>query len=695
MAENLRTFAYQLSYLLTHVTVADILDMLLVAAVFFVIFQVLRQTRALQVLRGAIIVAILGAVLLVVLPLKTFSLLLRGLLLAGAIALPFIFHDELRRLLSGLGRFGRRPQGLGPAVEQMKQTLVSAVTQLASRREGALIVLEGSTPLADIAATGIPIHADTVTAELLTTIFHPRTPLHDGAVIIREGAIVAAGCLLPVQAPEARYTHLGMRHRAALGLTSEIPDAMVIVVSEETGRISVAQGGHLHQGLSQAQLETRLDRFQGMVEQPAHVTWSQLVGTLRLWFRRDRIGATLRTGAMSLALAFLTWISVTYQANPPQQVTIRNVPLAAPIPPEGLTIVGNVPSSVTVRAQTTADRLSELDAASARATVSLTGLDAGVHRVPVDVTLADPRAQVISVVPADIDVTLEVIISRTLTPTVEVVDLGSLPPGFALGDVQLSPETVTVRGAQSLVEQVAEARVQLTLSGRRTDFQQTLAVELLDTEGQRISDLAPSPEEVLATVPIRRTFSTREVAVQANLARQTVETGYQITEVLVSPSTVTLTGQQAVLNGVGDFVETAVITLTGATDLMVVDVPLLLPEGVEAIDVQGEPVASVTVRITIEPIMDYLVLTVQPIVINLPPNLTVQSLSPREVNVLLSGPEPLIAEVQQEPGLVTVTLDLAGYGVGLQTVKLTAEAPQGLSVQLFPPEFDVTLSQVQ
>jgi diadenylate cyclase len=130
MAETLTTLTYQLSYLLTHATVADILDIVLVAAVFFVVFQVLRQTRALQVLRGAITVAILGAVLLVLLRLKTFSLLLRGLLLVGAMALPFIFHDELRRLLSGLGRFGRRPQGLGPAVEQMKQTLLSAVMQL-------------------------------------------------------------------------------------------------------------------------------------------------------------------------------------------------------------------------------------------------------------------------------------------------------------------------------------------------------------------------------------------------------------------------------------------------------------------------------------------------------------------------------------------------------------------------------------
>jgi diadenylate cyclase len=695
MAENLKTFAYQLSYLLTRISAADILDMLLVAAAFFVIFQVLRQTRALQVLRGAIIVAILGTLLLVLLPLRTFSLLLRGLLLAGAIALPFIFHDELRRLLSGLGRFGRRPQGLGPAVEQMKQTLVSAVTQLASRREGALIVLEGATPLSDIAATGIPVAAETVTAELLATIFHPRTPLHDGAVILRDGALVAAGCLLPVQAPEARFTHLGMRHRAALGLTSEIPDAMVIVVSEETGRISVAQGGHLHQGLSQAQLETRLDRFQGMVEQPTHVTWGQLAGTLKLWFSRDRIGATLQTGAIAVVLAFLAWISVTYQANPPQQVTIRNVPLVAPTPRQGLTIVGNVPTSVSVRAQTTADRLNELDAASIRASVSLSGLDAGVHRVPVEVTLADPRAQVISVTPADLDITLELITTRTLTPTVEALDPQSLPPGFALGEVQLSPSTVTVRGAQSLVGEVAEARVQLTLAGRRTDFQQTLAVQLLDAEGQPISGLAPDPEQVLATVPIQRTFATREVAVQANLARETVEAGYQIAEILISPSTVTLTGQQAVLNTVGDFVETAVITLTDATGLMVVDVPLLLPEGVEAIDAQGEPIASVTVRITIEPVTDYLVLTVQPLVINLAPNLSIQSLSPQEVNVLLSGPEPVIARVQQDPALVAVTLDLAGVGAGLQTVALTAEAPEGLTVQLFPPEFDVTLSQVQ
>jgi YbbR domain-containing protein len=237
--------------------------------------------------------------------------------------------------------------------------------------------------------------------------------------------------------------------------------------------------------------------------------------------------------------------------------------------------------------------------------------------------------------------------------------------------------------------------VELNLSGRRTDFQQTLAVELLDTEGRLISGLAPNPEELLATIPIRRTFSTREVAVQANLARKTVETGYQVTQVVVSPSTVTLTGQQAVLNGVGDFVETAVITLTGATDLMVLDVPLLLPDGVEAIDAQGEPVASVTVRITIEPVTDYLVLTVRPLVINLAPNLSVQSLSPEEVNVLLSGPQPVIARVQKDPGLVAVTLELGGYGVGLQTVALTAEAPEGLSVQLFPPEVDVTLSQAQ
>ena len=145
MNDALTGLLYQLLYLFNHFTAADVVDVALVSVVFFIIFQALRQRRALQLLRGAIIFTILGAALLLLLPLNTFNWLLRGLLLVSVVALPLLFQDELRQALTGLGQVGRRRMEGGSTYDQFKTAIVSAVTQLASQRRGALIVLEGKT----------------------------------------------------------------------------------------------------------------------------------------------------------------------------------------------------------------------------------------------------------------------------------------------------------------------------------------------------------------------------------------------------------------------------------------------------------------------------------------------------------------------------------------------------------------------
>ncbi len=692
MTDKLSSFAFQLAYLFTHLTLANVVDIALVAVVFFFVLQALRRTRSLQLLRGAITFGILAAALLVVLPLDTFNWLLRAMLLAGAVAWPIIFQEELRQGLTGLGQVGRLRRGVGSAYDRFKAAIVTAATQLASRHEGALIVLEAQTPLADIIATGIPVQAEKLTAELLESLFQPKTPLHDGAVVLRGDRLVAASCILPVQTEGTGDTHLGTRHRAALGLSSQAPNALAIVVSEETGHISVAQGGRLHQDLSDVQLADWLDRFQEQLSGKPGSGWRRFAANLAGWFRGTSLRSTLGSLVLAVGLALIAWVSVVYQTNPPQQVTVANAQLTVTSPALDLVSMQDLPGEVSVQVQTTRDRVEALDAKSIRAEAVLAELPAGVHRVGVKVTLADERAQVVSIMPQFVDVILEPLATRTLTPTVTTRGVDALPPGHTLNSVRLAPETISVQGAQSLVNQVAAARVSLALNDHRADFQQALPVELLDGSGELLTILQSSPDTVLATVSITRTFDTRTAAVQANLETGSLERGYQVTAIRLSPPEVTLTGQEAALDEAGDFVATVPIGLAGVFDSLTSDVPLILPKGVSALNYQGESVTSIVARVAVSPATGYLALSKVPTLSGVPPSHSARP-SPGSVTVLLVGPQPLLAQVEMEPSLVLVALNLAGYEPGSYLLPLNVQAPEGLRVELFPAEVDIALTK--
>jgi diadenylate cyclase len=224
--------------------IPDVIDILLVAVLFYLLFFLAQGTQAVQLLRGMVLVILVAFLASQLLPFKGFSWLIENALPALLIAVPVIFQPELRRALERLGRTGsllaRWQQE--EVVEQVVEEVARAAHRLASERHGALIVFERETGLQEFIETGVPINAD-VKTELLRTIFHPNTALHDKAVIIRNARIVAAGCMLPVT-HNPQYRGLGTRHRAAIGLTEE-SDALVIVVSEETGIISVAYNGRV------------------------------------------------------------------------------------------------------------------------------------------------------------------------------------------------------------------------------------------------------------------------------------------------------------------------------------------------------------------------------------------------------------------------------------------------------------------
>lgn len=231
-------------WVLSHMELVDVIDILLVAIIFYLLLSLAQGTQAVQLLRGVVLVILVAFLASQILPFTGFTWLIQESLPAMLIAIPVIFQPELRRALERLGRTGSfliRPQQ-EEVTERVVDEVARAAHRLSGQRHGALIVFERETGLQEFIETGVPINAD-VNAELLRTIFHPNTALHDKAVIIRDDKIVAASSMLPVT-HNPQYSGMGTRHRAAVGLTEE-SDALVVIVSEETGLMSVAYNGRI------------------------------------------------------------------------------------------------------------------------------------------------------------------------------------------------------------------------------------------------------------------------------------------------------------------------------------------------------------------------------------------------------------------------------------------------------------------
>ncbi|NUQ38823.1 MAG: TIGR00159 family protein [Caldilineales bacterium] len=239
----------------------DAIDILLVAVIFYGVLRLFAGTQGVQLLRGILVLVFLGFLASNFTGLTAFGWLVRNSAIAFLIAIPVIFQPELRRALERLGRsglfFARSQRGLGAA--KTISELVNACSRLAQLRYGAIIVLESQTGLEETVETGVRLHA-LVDADLLLTIFHPGTPLHDGAVILRGQKIEAAACVLPLTQRPLNDSMLGTRHRAALGIT-EGTDALAIVVSEETGILSAARNGRLVRRLDERRLWRLLEHF--------------------------------------------------------------------------------------------------------------------------------------------------------------------------------------------------------------------------------------------------------------------------------------------------------------------------------------------------------------------------------------------------------------------------------------------------
>lgn len=257
----LARFWEQLTVLFTSLRVADYIDILIVAFVIYEVIVIVRHTRAQQLAYGILVLLLVYAIA-VGANLRALSFLLDTVMKFGIVVLAVIFQPELRRALEQMGGvnsafsrlFGadRNSRDVRSQWEKSIVAMCDAAENMAEERVGALMVLERNVNLNEIIRTGTMVHSD-VSVEMLATIFYEGTPLHDGAVVVREGRIEAAGCFLPLSNNLEIGKDMGTRHRSALGM-SENSDAIVIVVSEETGIISLAKNGVLIRRLDRQNL---------------------------------------------------------------------------------------------------------------------------------------------------------------------------------------------------------------------------------------------------------------------------------------------------------------------------------------------------------------------------------------------------------------------------------------------------------
>ncbi|MCB0182200.1 MAG: diadenylate cyclase CdaA, partial [Anaerolineae bacterium] len=623
-------------------------------------------------------------------PLPAFDWLAQGILVAILVATPIIFQNQLRRFFEQVAR----TIGLAQAVQQGTAEnyfpqLIHAVENMAASKTGALVVIEGNDSLDEIIKTGIRCNAQ-VTSEMLQTIFFPKTPLHDGAVIIRIDRIAAAGCVLPLtqQTLEADK-RLGTRHRAAVGV-SEAYDAMVVVVSEETGQISAARAGVLNRPLTSAQLREELtDFFDPATHASPSLSLRSLLrqGVRKLWHSITQSSAKqLLINSVflliSFALALIVWGFAFDQTHNIMRVRVPDIPLRVEGLPPDTQIISSPPSTVSAIVQTTEDQSSTLTSNSFQAVASLQGMGPGVHRVPIRVSSSIPQVLVLEPDPETVDLELAPIITRSLPINVNL-DQQGFPAAYQVsGPAVTFPMTATVNGPEPLVDQINQVQARVSLDGVTSSVRERYALEAVDSEGQPIPEIKLDPTEVQVNVPIRQRVDARTVSVRA-IPNGTPPAGYWLSDLSVTPASVTLQGDSSQLDQVGSYVDTLPVDISQAAGDLKSQVPLDLPAGVQAIDSEGRRIETVDVVARIAARQGDLAVT-RPVEILPTTSEITATVSPAQVDLLLSGPLPTLNEIEANPELVRVSLEATDLGQGNTEVFPTVTKPKNVDVQLIP-----------
>ena len=626
--------AFELPWIFTRLTPLALLDIFVVAVIFFWLLTVARGTRAMPLLRGIAILLGMIAVLSTTLNLTALRRLLEIAFPALVIAVPVIFQPELRRALEQLGQtrtwlnlpFAHTEEDIEKTIDEISR----AVVQLSRQRIGALIVIERETGLQEYADRGVPEDA-ILTRQTLIQIFTPNTPLHDGAVIVRQNRILAAACR-PAAHRGADWWHArhapprGGRHQRAVGryrhrrlrgdradldgdgrAARARPDAR----QAEGDAAGAAPGG-----------SRRSRRHRSAAPLPARSAWpaetSQSekrrrhpMASVRQQTNRPMSSGVVSRAVLAVVLAFGFWAWVTNNNNPDRSRDFPNIPVTQTDLPDGLSVTDYSPQVVTVSIWGPRSVVinPSLQAGNFAATIDLKDVRPGIVQVPVHVqsTLSGLRKK--SASPSDIKVTIERTIDKTLPVTVPM----PTQPGVKVNSITASPSDVHINGPESKVNAVTQVAAAFDIGDRTTTFTSPpVDVKALDASGREVSGVTLSPSRVTVAADLTDNRNERVVPVSTADVVGTPAPGYIFNGFSSLPQ-VTITGDPQLIRTILN-IPTQPINIDGLKQAATLTVQLdtsKLPSGVTikdnvtSVQVQAnivEITQDVAIKLPIQPV---------------------------------------------------------------------------------------------
>jgi len=371
------------------------------------------------------------------------------------------------------------------------------------------------------------------------------------------------------------------------------------------------------------------------------------------WFAKN-----VRTFLLALVLALAVWISAVTSADPDEvRVYPNTIPLEIIGQDPSLIITGDVPANVEVTLRAPHSTWNQLTSQenSVQATLDLSGLSAGEHTVDIQIRVAFTPYQIVLVTPTTVSINLEPIATHSLP--VELSLSGQPATGFQAGDATLDPTQIMISGPESLVDQAVRARIRVSLDGVRESIDQSIPIQIVDAKNAPIKDISVSPESIHVTIPVSQQGGFRDVAVKVVVQGQ-VASGYRLENITVFPPVITVfSSNPELVNKLPGVIETQLLDIQDAKENISTRLALTLPENITIIGSQ-----TVQVSVGITPIQTSLTLLNQPInIIGLPEGLSAQVL-PQAIDVIISGPVPVLDALTSQD--VTVSVDVTGLEPG-------------------------------
>lgn len=493
------------------VSISDAIEIALLTFIVYYAVKSLKDTRAWSLLKGVVII-LLFYLTAYILNFNVITILFQNLLLFLGIAIIVIIQPELRKMIEKLGSKDfnislkniialifkdRKPKDTVQRLSDFSiQEIVRGCSLMGKAKTGALIVIECKTPLNEYVESGIKVNAD-ITSQLFINIFEKNTPLHDGAVIIQNNRISAATCYLPLSDSKRINKDLGTRHRAGIGI-SEVTDSLTVIVSEETGAISVARNGKLLHNIDREKLAEELKSIQNIkVDKPVKKIQTQGV------FRRNTL-----LKVQCIAASVILWMIVISSNNPVITTVIRNVPLEvineSYIEDTGKTYELIDGSTVDVRVKDTKEIVDRLNMDDIRAVVDLSKLSI-TNAVPIEVSISDYPSVDASPLQQMVNISLEDIITTEVDIT--IAEEGESNVNYYVSNVELDYNTIMISGAKSLINTIGEVVVYIDKSSITSDQTITVKPNIYDKNGELMdtSKFDINHSTIEATVSVSKT----------------------------------------------------------------------------------------------------------------------------------------------------------------------------------------------